>query len=63
MNAPLTRLETFLARIREIGYLGDGQPNYRLYDDMKANLHREFPGLNPDEYTRAVQVIARAAGV
>lgn len=44
MNAPLTRLETFLARIREIGYLGDGQPNYRLYDDMKADLHREFPG-------------------
>lgn len=63
MNAPHPPLEAFLARVRELGYLRDGRPNYRLYDALKADLMRDFPALHPGEYTRAVQVIARAAGV
>ena len=62
MNAPdpFTR---FLAHVRGMGLTRIERSDYRLYEQMKAELLRDFPGLEPAQYERAIRVISRAAGV
>lgn len=38
-------------------------PDYREYERRKAEWSAEHPDATPDEYTRAMRVIARECGV
>lgn len=63
MNAHQTRIEAFLARVSAMGLHSTGQPNYRLYGDLKRDLERDHPGLHPSVYDRVIAAISRATGV
>lgn len=61
MNAP-DRLAVFLDRVRQIGAQRDGK-SWRLYEQFKGDLDRDFPGLSPEQRDAAIRAIAKAAGV
>jgi len=62
MNAPdpYTR---FLALVRTMGAARRVDYDYRLYEEMKRQFQRDFPGASPAEYERAMRAISKAAGV
>lgn len=61
MNAP-DRLTVFLDRARQLGAMRPGK-SWRLYEQLKRDLDRDFPGLSPEQRDAAIRVIAEAAGV
>jgi hypothetical protein len=61
--AELSPLERHLRVVRTIGAHRPAAPDYVAYGRMKAELVRDFPDLEPAEYSRAVREIARATGV
>jgi hypothetical protein len=60
MNAPL---DQFVSHVIKIGALRGRDPDWPLYERLKADLTRDHPGLTQREYERAILAIARAAGV
>lgn len=60
VNAPQDRLALFLAPLADAK---PERPDYRAYDELKRRLERDFAGLPPADYERAIAVIARATGV
>lgn len=59
----ITPFERHLRRVRGMGLARVEAPDYRLYERPKAEFVRDFPAATPQEYERAMRVIAEAAGV
>lgn len=55
------RMAAFLARARQMGALRAGA-DWRLYERLKADFVRDFPGASQAEYEHAMRVIAGAVG-
>lgn len=60
VNAPPDRLSMFLAPLVS---RKPERPDYRAYGELKRRLERDFAGLPPADYERAIAIIARATGV
>lgn len=56
-------LDEFVSRAIKIGALRGRDPDWTLYERLKADLDRDHPDLTHREYERAILAIARAAGV
>lgn len=57
-------LQRFMAQLAGIHAMRtDTAPNYVLYGHLKAQLTRDFPGIEPAQFDRAVMEIARACNV
>lgn len=61
--AEKTPVERFLAFVAGIAAVRHGGPSWPTYERLKRDFVRQCPDATPDEYERAMQVIARAAGV
>ncbi|MCR4300335.1 MAG: hypothetical protein NUV51_01870 [Sulfuricaulis sp.] len=61
--AEVDPLERHMSFVRSLWVQSPGQPNDALYEQMKANLDRAFPGLHYADRDRALREIARACGV
>lgn len=61
--AEKTPVERFLAFVAGIAAVRHGGPDWPAYERLKRDFVRQCPDATPDEYERAMQVIARAAGV
>lgn len=59
-----TSLERFLAHVATVGAMRSRRdPDWRLYGELKRQLDRECPPLEPGQYDRAIAAIAKATGV
>ena len=61
--AEKTPVERFLAFVAGIAAVRHGGPSWPTYEQLKRDFVRQCPDATPQEYGRAMQVIARAAGV
>lgn len=61
--ADKTPAERFLAFVAGIAAVRHGGPSWPTYERLKGDFLRQCPDATPDEYERAMQAIARAAGV
>lgn len=61
--ADKTPVERFVALAAVIGAARADGPDWAAYERLKRDFVRQCPDATPDEYERAMQVIARAAGV
>lgn len=55
--------DRFLAAIRQVGVYRDHRPSVRLYEAWKRDWLGQFPDATPEQYERAMGVLAQAAGV
>lgn len=63
MNAP-DKLERFLMQAREVtAFRPSDRPDYPGYERLKFNFQRDFPLASPQEYERAMGLIAKLTGV
>lgn len=64
MKVDLPPFERYLAGVRAIGFRRPlGTVDYTAYERMKREFIGAFPQATPAEYERAMQTIAKAAGV
>lgn len=56
-------LDRWLARVRQIGAHRPHHADFAAYERFKAELARDFPGIAPADYDRAIAVFVRATGV
>lgn len=63
MNAPDSAYAAFLRTLAAMEGQRNAPRNWTLYETLKRDFVRQFPEVSPDEYARAMQAIARAAGV
>lgn len=61
--ADKTPVERFVALASVIGAARADGPDWSAYERLKRDFVRQCPDATPDEYERAMQAIARAAGV
>lgn len=63
MNAP-DRLQRFLMHVREVeAFRRSDYPDYANYERFKREFQRDFPLATPQEYEKAMGMIARFTGV
>lgn len=63
MRVEVPAFERYLASVRQIGVQRPMREDWACYERMKAEFIAAFPGATPSEYQRAMQTIAKAAGV
>lgn len=64
MKDDMPPFERYLAGVRAIGFRRPmGVVDYKAYERMKREFVGAFPAATPAEYARAMQTIAKAAGV
>lgn len=62
MNAQ-SRYESFLAHLAQLSMYRRPEPDYGLYEALKGQFVREFPGLTDEQYNAGTRACAKAAGV
>lgn len=63
MSDEKTPYEAFLARMASMAVYAGERASIGLYERFKAEFMRSCPDATPDQYTHAMRMAARAAGV
>lgn len=58
-----TPYERFCAMVGGLLPYRNAEPSHALYDQLKRQFIRDVPGCTPEQYQRAIALIAKATGV